>query len=168
MRANEAEAFGEAYEGQKQPRHLDIPHREARDEHEINGAVADDLVGDLQAVRLGVLGPRFRQRHVGAAGFEPAAPGSQSRCATGLRYAPKVLMHSPADGRYGPARVPFLNLENSADEVGKNKVKLTIEVPTADVEKILGRTYKRLAGQVKVPGVSSREGATVRDRPAAR
>jgi hypothetical protein len=25
---------------------------------------------------------------VGAAGFEPAAPWSQTRCATGLRYAP--------------------------------------------------------------------------------
>ncbi len=28
------------------------------------------------------------KRLVGAAGFEPATPGSQSRCATRLRYAP--------------------------------------------------------------------------------
>ncbi len=38
------------------------------------------------------------------------------------------------------------------DEVGKNKVKLTVEVPVEDVEKILSQTYKRLAAQVKVPG----------------
>ena len=28
---------------------------------------------------------------VGAPGFEPGTPCSQSRCATGLRYAPNVL-----------------------------------------------------------------------------
>jgi trigger factor len=43
-------------------------------------------------------------------------------------------------------------LKTQVDEVGKNKVKLTVEVPVADVEKILSQTYKRLAAQVKVPG----------------
>ncbi len=33
---------------------------------------------------------------VGATGFEPATPCSQSRCATGLRHAPTGL---PRDGR---------------------------------------------------------------------
>ena len=28
---------------------------------------------------------------VGAPGFEPGTPCSQSRCATGLRYAPKIV-----------------------------------------------------------------------------
>jgi trigger factor len=44
------------------------------------------------------------------------------------------------------------NLKTSAEEIGKNKVRLTVEVPQADVEKLLGRTYKRLAQEVKVPG----------------
>jgi trigger factor len=43
-------------------------------------------------------------------------------------------------------------LKTQVDEVGKNKVKLTIEVPHADVEKVLSQTYRRLASQVKVPG----------------
>lgn len=30
---------------------------------------------------------------VGAAGFEPATPSSQTRCATGLRYAPDVRVN---------------------------------------------------------------------------
>jgi trigger factor len=43
-------------------------------------------------------------------------------------------------------------LKTQVDEVGKNKVKLTVEVPNEDVEKILSQTYKRLAAEVKVPG----------------
>ncbi len=39
---------------------------------------------------------------VGAAGFEPAASCSQSRCATGLRYAPCALLWPP-----GPATSTF-------------------------------------------------------------
>lgn len=43
-------------------------------------------------------------------------------------------------------------MKTQVDEVGKNKVKLTVEVPHADLEKIIQQTYKRLASQVKVPG----------------
>jgi trigger factor len=43
-------------------------------------------------------------------------------------------------------------MQTSIEEIGKNKVRLTIEVPTADVEKVLSKTYKRLAGEVRVPG----------------
>jgi trigger factor len=43
-------------------------------------------------------------------------------------------------------------MNTTIEEVGKNKVRLTVEVPKADVEKVLGRTYRRLAGEVKVPG----------------
>ncbi len=43
-------------------------------------------------------------------------------------------------------------MKTSAEEIGKNKVRLTVEVPQADVEKVLGRTYKRLANEVRVPG----------------
>ena len=43
-------------------------------------------------------------------------------------------------------------MRTQVEEAGKNKVRLTVEVPTADVEKVLSRTYKRLASQVKVPG----------------
>ena len=30
---------------------------------------------------------------VGKTGFEPATPWSQTRCATGLRYFPKIVSH---------------------------------------------------------------------------
>jgi trigger factor len=43
-------------------------------------------------------------------------------------------------------------MKTSIDEIGKNKVRMTVEVPSADVDKLLTRTYKRLAQQVKVPG----------------
>ena len=43
-------------------------------------------------------------------------------------------------------------MKTQVDEVGKNKVKLTVEVPQADVEKVVSQTYRRLAAQVKVPG----------------
>jgi hypothetical protein len=48
---------------------------------------------------------------VGAAGFEPATPGSQSRCATGLRYAPTSYLlprggRLPQGMREAPAGVP--------------------------------------------------------------
>jgi trigger factor len=43
-------------------------------------------------------------------------------------------------------------VKTSTEEVGRNKVRLTVEVPQADVEKLLGRTYRRLAKEVKVPG----------------
>jgi trigger factor len=43
-------------------------------------------------------------------------------------------------------------LKTEVTEAGKNKVKLTIEVPSADIEKVLSRTYKRLAADVRVPG----------------
>jgi trigger factor len=43
-------------------------------------------------------------------------------------------------------------MNTTIEEVGKNKVRLTVEVPQADVEKILGRAYSRLAKEVKVPG----------------
>ena len=43
-------------------------------------------------------------------------------------------------------------MKTQIEEVSKNKVKLTVEVPTAEVEKLLSNTYRRLAGQVKVPG----------------
>jgi trigger factor len=43
-------------------------------------------------------------------------------------------------------------VKTSAEEIGKNKVRLTVEVPQADVDKLVGRTYRRLAQEVKVPG----------------
>ncbi|HYZ92059.1 MAG TPA: trigger factor [Actinomycetota bacterium] len=43
-------------------------------------------------------------------------------------------------------------MKTSAEEIGKNKVRLTVEVPHTDVEKELGRTYRRLAKEVRVPG----------------
>src|SRR5712671_2756127 len=40
------------------------------------------------------------RRLVGAAGFEPATPSSQTRCATGLRYAPNIRVNrTPAPWR---------------------------------------------------------------------
>ena len=36
---------------------------------------------------------------VGAAGFEPTTPCSQSRCATGLRYAPTGIAKYSIGGR---------------------------------------------------------------------
>lgn len=43
-------------------------------------------------------------------------------------------------------------VKTSAEEIGKNKIKLTVEIPASDVDKLLVRTYKSLAQQVKVPG----------------
>ncbi len=43
-------------------------------------------------------------------------------------------------------------MKTEVSEAGKNKVKLTVEVPTKDVEEAVSRTYKRLAAQVRVPG----------------
>ena len=43
-------------------------------------------------------------------------------------------------------------MRTQVEEAGKNKLRLTVEVPSTDVEKVLSRTYKRLASQVKVPG----------------
>ncbi len=43
-------------------------------------------------------------------------------------------------------------MKTSAEEIGKNRVKLTVEIPTDEVEKALGKTYKRLAQEIKVPG----------------
>jgi trigger factor len=43
-------------------------------------------------------------------------------------------------------------VNTSVEELGPNKVRLSVEVPAADVDKFLDRTYKRLAGEVKVPG----------------
>src|SRR3954470_1739756 len=41
---------------------------------------------------------------VGVAGFEPAAPCSQSRCATGLRYTPSTVRESAASISAGEKR----------------------------------------------------------------
>jgi trigger factor len=38
------------------------------------------------------------------------------------------------------------------DQIGKNKVRLDVEVPLDDVAKLVDRTYRKLAGQVKIPG----------------
>src|SRR5262245_11598757 len=43
-------------------------------------------------------------------------------------------------------------MRTSVEEIAKNKVKLTVDVPNADVEKVLSNTYKRLAAEVRVPG----------------
>jgi len=43
-------------------------------------------------------------------------------------------------------------MNTTVEEVGKNKVRLTVEVPKEDIDKVLGRTYRRLAGEIKVPG----------------
>ena len=32
----------------------------------------------------------YEEKLVGARGFEPPTPASRTRCATGLRYAPKI------------------------------------------------------------------------------
>jgi trigger factor len=51
------------------------------------------------------------------------------------------------------SQITWLNpVKTSAEEIGANKVKLTVEVPHADVDKLLGRTYRRLAKEVRVPG----------------
>src|SRR5215212_4099807 len=51
----------------------------------------------MRAVMVSVSSLR---RLVGAAGFEPATPSSQTRCATGLRYAPdRRVNRTPAPCR---------------------------------------------------------------------
>lgn len=44
------------------------------------------------------------------------------------------------------------DVKTSQDRLGKNKVRLTVEVPSEDVGKLLDRAYRKLAGEVRVPG----------------
>lgn len=58
-------------------------------------------------------------------------------------------MHVAADGDvYARSAV----VKTSVDEIGKNKVRLSVEVPASDIEPFLARTYKRLAAEIRVPG----------------
>lgn len=80
----------------------------------------------------------------------PPAPkaGALPDCAT-----PRDFQDAPkAPPGTDCLRYPDSTLKTQLDEVGKNKVRLTIEVPHADVDKLLGRTYRRLAQEVRVPG----------------
>ncbi|HVE92558.1 MAG TPA: trigger factor [Actinomycetota bacterium] len=43
-------------------------------------------------------------------------------------------------------------MKTSVAQIGQNKFKLTVQVPPEDVSKMLDRTYKRLAGEIRVPG----------------
>jgi trigger factor len=43
-------------------------------------------------------------------------------------------------------------MKTSVDQIGPNKVRLSVEVPVDDVRKALDRTYKKLAGEVRIPG----------------
>ena len=57
-----------------------------------NGAGDEGRTRDIQLGRLTLYQLSYSRKYklimVGAAGFEPAAPCSQGRCATGLRHAP--------------------------------------------------------------------------------
>src|SRR5205807_6893132 len=43
-------------------------------------------------------------------------------------------------------------MPSTVEETGKHTVKLTVEIPPDQFGRDLGKTYKRVAGQVKVPG----------------
>ena len=55
--------------------------------------ICNKLIGEKikKPVNTGFYGPlvSFATRTVGMTGFEPAAPSSRTKCATGLRYIPK-------------------------------------------------------------------------------
>src|SRR5436853_6612220 len=51
-------------------------------------ATAATAINAAKRGELVIAGSVERMEMVGVAGFEPAAPCSQSRCATGLRYTP--------------------------------------------------------------------------------
>jgi trigger factor len=43
-------------------------------------------------------------------------------------------------------------MKTEVSEIGKNKVRLSVEVPPEDVRRLADRTYKRLARDVRIPG----------------
>ena len=61
-----------------------------------NGAGDEGRTRDIQLGRLTLYQLSYSRKYklimVGAAGFEPAAPCSQGRCATGLRHAPLYFL----------------------------------------------------------------------------
>jgi hypothetical protein len=57
--------------------------------------VGQASTSDCAGGRVGVTWNPGTRKVVGAAGFEPAAPCAQGRCATRLRYAPTLVRRSP-------------------------------------------------------------------------
>lgn len=43
-------------------------------------------------------------------------------------------------------------MRTSVDQIGKNKVRLAVEVPNDDVQKLVDRAYKKIAGSIRIPG----------------
>ncbi len=60
--------------------------------HRARGAPEGIRTHDLRLRRPLLYPPELLAR-IGTAGFEPATPCAQDRCATKLRYAPSVLSH---------------------------------------------------------------------------
>ncbi len=50
---------------------------------------------------------------VGAKGFEPSTPWSQTRCATGLRYTPSAAKVRLLGGNLRAAHIPHRNLRHA-------------------------------------------------------
>ena len=62
--------------------------------HILYGAGNEDRTRDIQLGRLTLYHLSYSRKMVGIARFELAAPCSQGRCATGLRYIPTYLFVS--------------------------------------------------------------------------
>ena len=92
---------------------------------------------------------------VGPAGLEPATSWSQTTRATKLRYGPCAHeVYPSATSRTGPVSLVYAGrtMKTSVSEVGPNKVRVSVEIPADRVAELLAKTYKRLAGEVRIPG----------------
>jgi hypothetical protein len=90
------------------------------------------------SILRGFAGHRFLMK-IGAAGFEPATPCSQSRCATKLRHAPchrvysrlRTLPHARARPSSKPARRPSPPGGNADHRTGPRRVTTSFRASVA-------------------------------------
>ena len=53
-------------------------------------------------------------------------------------------------------------MKTSVDQIGKNKVRLAVEVPRDDIQRFVEQTYRKIAGEIRVPAFSMRNDPLIR------
>src|SRR5207237_9383087 len=61
---------------------------------------------------------------------------------------------SPDPAEPSPGRFPVrsMRMQTTVEETDKHVVRLTVEIPPEEFERDLDRAYRKVAGQVKIPG----------------
>lgn len=101
--------------------------------------------------------PRDGLLFVGAPGFEPGTPCSQSRCATGLRYAPKIACGCGCD-RVGMNRQPLIlfvdlliHIPNQDFNLGACVYSLAVEAGFEPAVPLPVRQFSKLVDSATLP-----------------